>query len=241
MSGDVPGSLFSWTHEDADLYCLACGYNLRGLSGDPRRCPECGHLNPLGDMELPAELITQQLRRMETAPAACVGVILVLAFCLFQLAYGVVSAPKDFDAFSILCCLGIPLVVGLVAWAGCAGSFSRSCLGKPGWADVLWHYHLYGLGSCGFVAVGYLLANILAGKLSRSSPETTAFLIKGAVLLGWTMVVLVLILWLGPRLRAKAREEMDVLQREVAVAVAREVLRTALSKSHSEWGTKRKL
>src|SRR3989442_10695322 len=26
--------------EDIDLYCLECGYNLRGLSGDPRRCPE---------------------------------------------------------------------------------------------------------------------------------------------------------------------------------------------------------
>lgn len=27
--------------EDIDLYCLQCGYNLRGQSGDPRRCPEC--------------------------------------------------------------------------------------------------------------------------------------------------------------------------------------------------------
>lgn len=25
-----------------DLYCYACGYNLRGLSGKRIRCPECG-------------------------------------------------------------------------------------------------------------------------------------------------------------------------------------------------------
>ncbi len=30
---------------DRDLYCLQCEYNLRGLSGDPVRCPECGRLN----------------------------------------------------------------------------------------------------------------------------------------------------------------------------------------------------
>lgn len=27
---------------DFDLFCLTCGYNLRGLRGDPVRCPECG-------------------------------------------------------------------------------------------------------------------------------------------------------------------------------------------------------
>jgi hypothetical protein len=33
--------------------CLDCGYRLRGLSGDPRRCPECGLVNP---SELPKEV-----------------------------------------------------------------------------------------------------------------------------------------------------------------------------------------
>lgn len=31
---------------DTDRYCRLCGYNLRGLSGDSVRCPECGKLNP---------------------------------------------------------------------------------------------------------------------------------------------------------------------------------------------------
>ena len=45
--------------EDLDLYCLECGYNLRGHSGDPRRCPECFHLNSVGDAELSAEMISR--------------------------------------------------------------------------------------------------------------------------------------------------------------------------------------
>jgi arginyl-tRNA synthetase len=35
---------------DADLYCLECGYNLRGLFGDPIRCPECGTRNALAEL-----------------------------------------------------------------------------------------------------------------------------------------------------------------------------------------------
>jgi len=35
---------------DADLYCLSCGYNLRGLAGDPIRCPECGRSNPVATL-----------------------------------------------------------------------------------------------------------------------------------------------------------------------------------------------
>jgi hypothetical protein len=35
---------------DCDWACLRCGYNLRGLVGDPIRCPECGHSNPLTEL-----------------------------------------------------------------------------------------------------------------------------------------------------------------------------------------------
>ena len=65
-----------------DLYCLRCGYNLRGLSGDPVRCPECAFLNPLGDAEIPAALISRQLKRMETAPASCVACVLAFVFLI---------------------------------------------------------------------------------------------------------------------------------------------------------------
>lgn len=35
------------THVDLDLYCVRCGYNLRGLPVGGCTCPECGRLNRL--------------------------------------------------------------------------------------------------------------------------------------------------------------------------------------------------
>ena len=71
---------------DEDLYCLTCSYNLRGLSGDPVRCPECGNLNPLGGAELPPDLIAKQLKRLEGELGGCfvallAGVPFDVAFC----------------------------------------------------------------------------------------------------------------------------------------------------------------
>ena len=45
----------------ADVFCLNCGYNLRGLTGDPVRCPECGHSNPLAEAVLPAWAIRRAI------------------------------------------------------------------------------------------------------------------------------------------------------------------------------------
>src|SRR5437870_5646396 len=72
---------------DEDLYCLTCGYNLRGLPCvDPARCPECGEMNPLGDVLIPAEWIRTALRAMETSPTMCVACAVLFAFvapCIF--------------------------------------------------------------------------------------------------------------------------------------------------------------
>jgi hypothetical protein len=62
-----------------DLFCLECGYNLRGLHGDPVRCPECGYDNPVGLLEVLAARITEHLRRMETSLVTCVASMLVAA------------------------------------------------------------------------------------------------------------------------------------------------------------------
>ena len=45
--------------EDADFYCLHCAYPLRGLPGDPIRCPECFCLNPR------SKLLVVRIRRFE--------------------------------------------------------------------------------------------------------------------------------------------------------------------------------
>ena len=46
---------------DLDLFCLGCGYNLRGLCGDPRCCPECGTNNRVSDLTIPSHVIAKQL------------------------------------------------------------------------------------------------------------------------------------------------------------------------------------
>jgi hypothetical protein len=119
---------------DVDFYCLECGYNLRGLAGDPKRCPECFYANPIGDLAVTAKDINRQLRRLETGPTGCVAGLLFLAVGLFAL----------FVAWwppSLLVC-----TVGVVAWAAGARTFRDSCRGQAGWLWALLRFQLYGLG-----------------------------------------------------------------------------------------------
>ena len=156
---DTPQQPESSPALDRDLYCLTCGYNLRGLSGDPLRCPECGKLNPLGDVEIPAEIISAQLRRMETAPALCVlaVVLSVPVHALFWIGLSQVAQFGFRDAGELFC-PGIPAVALLLVWLGFAASFRSSCLGKFGWKAALGKYHFYGL-----LLSGLICALIIAG------------------------------------------------------------------------------
>lgn len=241
MDNHPPTSPVGSLPEDANLYCLNCGYNLRGLSGDPRRCPECGHLNPLGDLELPAEMISRQLRRMETAPTVCVGTALALSVYLLLTVYAVVSSPRDLGLrMTLSCCWMMPILIALVIWVSSVRSFRASCGAKPGWQRILWHYHLYGMGSSGIVLCGYLIAPMLIGRLVPGMHASKVLQPMMFLSVGWTVVVLVLIAWQAPRVRAKAREEMHALQREVAVSISRNALKGALA-TRREWGTKRRL
>lgn len=71
-----------------DLPCSRCRYNLRGLAGDPVRCPECGALTPvLAIVVTPADIRSHQ-RRVESAlafTAAAALMALPIAWCLLLL------------------------------------------------------------------------------------------------------------------------------------------------------------
>lgn len=212
-----------------DLYCLTCGYNLRGLSGDPVRCPECGNLNPIGDVELPAELITRQLRRMDPSGSIIAFVFSLPFQAMFWLLVWQATAGNP----------GIPLLVwlifGIPAFAlfglGIRGlfRFRSSCLGKPGWGTVYLKYFLFGLLLVGLIAGvmtgGWLLACWLM--------ETQADLGLQVLLLFAGLFIPGSLGAFGARyllagLQRRLTKSMQVLQREVAVTIARDESRKRL-------------
>ena len=134
-----------------DLYCLGCGYNLRGLSGDPLRCPECGMFNALADLEVPAAMIRRAVRRLETGPAFCTGAV-VMWLCLVPVLLaglagfrGTAPPPKE-----ILIFLMIVIAFAAAGWIVGVIMFRSSCGEKPGWGIALAKFHLYGAGVAAF-------------------------------------------------------------------------------------------
>lgn len=208
---------------DVDLYCLHCGYNLRGLSGDPRRCPECGLFSPLSAMTLPAEAITDQLRRMETWPTLCIAFVLLLMFSLTLagLALAVGGPTKE-----VCAALALPVLILVPLWLHGVSRFSSACMDKPGWWSVLIEYHLYGLALCLMLVVssGLPLFHWLDRQSWHTSwPVDAVFL---TVLIGGLAGVAIL----APRARRRCKKRMDNLQREVAVKLAAEYLQRVLSR-----------
>ncbi len=207
---------------DIDLYCLNCGYNLRGHTGDPRRCPECGENNPVGELLLPAELIRAQFEKMETGPVMCVvgvliGIPVALAILWSTIRLGRLGFLNAFTGVILLMCAAL-------WWSG-AARFRKSCLDKPAWTDVLLRFHV--------LAVGLSLLILLAtpfGALLLVAPLCSLFGISSRSFetTGWIalMPVSLAALYFGyVRFYPALRASMDELQREVAVTIARDVRR----------------
>ena len=197
--------------EDIDLYCLQCGYNLRGQCGDPRRCPECFYLNPVGDLEIPAAVITAQIRRMESAPAGCVGMVLVGVPLLIP---AMLASPGFIVGGAIALALWIRLVV----------RFRFYCMVKSGWRLALVKYHVYGLAFSVAILVVPLLGIVLTESEQPWLDHPAAFPVMVCVVIGLGLLV---ILGAGPT-HAKLKAILEPLQREVAVTLARDGLRQAL-------------
>ena len=197
--------------DDRDLYCLECGYNLRGLSGDPRRCPECGHDNPLNDIELPAGLIKAQLRKMETAQTGCVfaaaGVGLFSWLGVYFARTGV--GEDDLDK-QVLCWAAA--VGSLLAWMAAAGLFRAYCDRQKAWTRALWGYHWR---SAVVIAVIVLLACPQTGEYLWSLLPAGGRSCAAVVLLFGTVTGAG-----GLWVRSWARRELEPLQRRVAVKFA---------------------
>jgi hypothetical protein len=211
---------------DIDLYCLHCGYNLRGLSGDPVRCPECGYRNPRGDVELPADQIRRQLRRMETAPAVSVAGLIFMLLAAVPAAAVLIAKPQGTWAPA---CLEVFASVGGIVWLIGIFRFRGSCLRRPGWFAVLLRYQLVALALAGLILVIFGLSTWYMDDQrwrwnrgpGMSWPCFARILLFGAVVVAITRGLRPIHRWL--------KAPMEQLQREVAVRIARDRIRREMA------------
>ncbi len=207
------------TNADAlDLFCLSCGYNLRGQSGDPRRCPECGHENRMIDLQVPAKQIRKALRRLESGAAMCgvsaatsllwVGPLLVVMF-------NPQSTPPPLGAWVFVGGLGAGSVAGFALGLV---HFRQSCASNPRWLSAILSFSAV---ACLIAAAG--MTAIVAGIWSLTIVSATwpvVFTVDFFLRVGGAAALLVPIPWLY---RA-AKRSIHPLQRETAAKYAREHL-----------------
>ena len=191
-----------------DVYCLTCGYNLRGLSGDPVRCPECGELNSLAAISLPAAGITKHLRQLETGPAACVGSFQGAVLFGFLAVRPLFAPPGAASGHGSLLMIAVGFLAAWSWWFGMK-RFQRGCLGRREWRALLARHHLIGLPSTtpGVLVVMWM---VFLPRISVAYLTGGVAVAVGLSALAWWGLR-------GPRMQLKQR--MEAMARRVAVEV----------------------
>jgi len=132
---------------DIDLYCLECGYNLRGLSGDPVRCPECFSEASQQDLRYPLRLIRRRARGLHLIGLA--SLVLFLASIVSLLCISRIAAAA------------LPLLFATLV------AFRRVSRAAPGWFRHLlafWAFAvLEGLVIVGVWAIAAALLVVVKG------------------------------------------------------------------------------
>lgn len=196
-----------------DLYCMGCGYNLRGQIGDPRRCPECGRQNSVQLMQIPAARIKRQLRLLESAPTYCFMGSTMALISLVMPGIRVVASRGTLDG-KWLIFVGFFLLLGVVcAYVG-GGQFRRSCCNHPDWLRALLKFHAYAAAIFALFLSAVLSIWVVAIYTMGSS--------TGLIRWPGTIVALVVAYWflavaLIYRLYRRLRAMLDPLQRAAAV------------------------
>lgn len=217
-----------------DIFCLQCGYNLRGLAGDPIRCPECSFHNPLGDVEVPAPLIRRQLARMEEAPLLCVLALpigVIVGFITATTLLVKVGTPVSWQTTALPGALAAGGSAALIVFVYGAVRFRSGCLRQPGWVAALARYLFGAFLALGAMIGAYLLTSRIAWALLLGTfPRRTATTLHQLLMVGFCVAALLVVrfavrplyeLWMGP---------IHALQRQVAVEFARRDSRRRLLK-----------
>ena len=166
------GDLLARDTCDENLFCLHCGYNLRGLAGDPIKCPECGHDNFPEACRIPGATVAELMRPLETMSTVCVA-------CMWCFAGGLLLI--WYRAYPCALVLIIPAVS---VWAMTVRAFGHYTMFRPKWGHVLGWYHLAGLTWAIMVSGATWLFLMIDNRYSHE----TAIVLLGASVLGWLAV-----------------------------------------------------
>lgn len=213
---DTPTQSPTRSEDQRDLFCLKCGYNLRGLSGDPRRCPECGHHNRMEHLEIPAELIQRTLRRLETGAALCGAMTATVLFWLLPSLIVMLYGPASSTHIYVWIFVVAGAVVAMAAWIAGMIRFRRSCGGMRGWHFALLRFHFFALAiaASGLAAIIDVCLCIARVFVPVSLPFPVFEVLPSLI---FVPSMLLLSVWLY-RL---ARNSIRPLQRQTAAQVAR--------------------
>lgn len=198
-----------------NIYCLQCGYNLRGLSGDPVRCPECGEKNSLGSAAIPARHIEKALRSMETTPTWCV------AFSL-SAGYFLTLASLKISSESVRNCL-TGGTVSVLVWWWLYRKTKSEFNGQPGWRRILFSFHV--------VAAFSVAETMAAANVSYTLQKTG--LGEMGIYLALPVIGIPFLIW-SWRVYERARAELRSMQRDTAVRIAKGMMYGALRRSRAD-------
>ncbi len=229
---EPPGPIAAETAA-GDLYCVECGYNLRGLTGELLRCPECGTNNPLVDLAPAAGAIQQHIRRMERSLNAAVAlttlsIVPLTVLLLLSRSYSlrtIASTP------AIIIPLGVLAALLLVCWLTCMAQFRRLTLCSRAWLRSALIYHLWVVPLV-LVAGGPIIASalVLRGFFDltfRAVPPLTYL----GVQLVFGLLWIALCAWVAPALRRRLHASIEPLRRESALRITRDYLRERMHRA----------
>jgi hypothetical protein len=158
--------------------CPQCGYSLRGIDGDPVRCPECGSLTLRADLQMPFAEIGRALRTLIT-PASTA--FIAGAWWIAVLTLGAVGGfLASREKATIVIVLAAP---GLIAWWLLTRWFGKRCGRAPGWRRTLANIHLRYLLFLVVLGISTALALLAANRLRPFLPRFSRKLESGLTLL----------------------------------------------------------
>jgi hypothetical protein len=146
---------------NTDAYCPNCRYNLRGLSGDPMRCPECGGRYMRAELRWPKKprVMTRQERARRDLQRRA-------DLCALAVIPGLVGATVWLAGDYVARQLALPItVVSMIIWLIGFALLARRCRGLSQWGRALAVYHLAAVPAMvvnlALVAVTWVVAGIL--------------------------------------------------------------------------------